>query len=258
MAAFKKIQLFGFEKNGVHTKVSALLTKMGVSIVDKAQDADAILVLGGDGSMLHSAKQAHKYQIPIFGLNLGHRGFLADIEALEDQSLEAILSGEYVAEDRQVLQCSVNGQNYTAINEVMMCKTKPTRMIKYELKIDDVFLYEQTADGMIVCTTTGSSAYALSAGGPIIHPKASVLGIVPVCSNNITSTPLIINDSAVIQVTPRPWKDSEAEIAIDAQTVARDVSSEVRIQLHPNAVTFLHPKAHDYYQTLKEKLCWEM
>ncbi|MEC7030994.1 MAG: NAD(+)/NADH kinase [Pseudomonadota bacterium] len=257
MAAFKKIYLFGFEKNNVHTRITSLLNKMGVELVSSANDADVILVLGGDGSMLHSAKQAHQYQVPILGLNLGHRGFLADIEDVEDGMLEQVLEGQFVKETRQVLECVVDGNVYTAINEVMLCKSKPTRMIKYELKIDDVFLYEQTADGIIVCTTTGSSAYALSAGGPIMHPKAAVLGIVPICSNNITSTPLIINDDAVINLTLKIWKDSQAELAIDAQTVVTNPKT-LEIRRHKNTVTFLHPHNHDYYKTLKSKLNWEV
>jgi NAD+ kinase len=257
MAKFSKIRLFGFEQNSQFDQIENVLSDAGLDIVDNAEHADLIMVLGGDGTMLHQAKHAHQYQIPIFGVNMGHTGFLADVDYSDKDLIQAILEGHYIEDTRQVLKCEINNKTYYGINELMVCKAKPTRMIKYEIFVDDQFLYEQIADGIIISTTTGSSAYALSAGGPILHPKAKVFGLIPVCSSKITSHPIIIDEQSKIEIVLHEWKGSESTVAIDAEEIKVADIKRIKISLDERRLCLLHPMHYDYYRTLQHKLNWE-
>lgn len=254
---FKHIYLFTFDQLEALSEVRLILKNLGVSIVEDVAHSDLIMVLGGDGTILHQAKLAHHYQIPIVGINLGCRGFLADIETISEESIQAILNGEVSEEHKPVLRCQIDGQKHFAINEVMIAKSKPTRMISYEVIVDKQRLYHQTADGVIVCTTTGSSAYALSAGGPILHPKSQTLGLIPVASNRITSLPMVLHQDAKIEIIVHEWKDSEAMVAVDAQEVKTARSHTLGIEVDEKPLRLLHTKGYDYYQTLKRKVNWE-
>lgn len=254
---FKHIYLFTFDQLEALSKVQTILTNLGVETVDDVEKSDLIMVLGGDGTILHQAKLAHQYQVPIVGINLGCRGFLADIETISEKSIQAILNGEVTEELKPVLRCQIDGQDHFAINEVMVAKARPTRMISYEVVVDEKRLYHQTADGVIVCTTTGSSAYALSAGGPILHPESQTLGLIPVASNRITSLPMIFHQGARIEIIVHEWKDSEAMVAVDAQEIMTGSSHTISIQVDDKPLRLLHTKDYDYYQTLKKKVNWE-
>ena len=122
MLKFNKVCVFSFEKNNAYHQLKTVLSTLGVNIVSEAEDADLLMVLGGDGTMLHQAKLAHHYQIPIVGINLGNTGFLADVQDAEYDVIHAILSGQYTEDQRQVLQCDIAGETYYAINEVMLSK----------------------------------------------------------------------------------------------------------------------------------------
>jgi|AntRauTorckE5430_2_1112549.scaffolds.fasta_scaffold00008_39 NAD+ kinase len=253
---FKKVFLFGFKKEREILDFKHLMQKINVEVVEDVKDSDLIIVLGGDGSILHMGKVAHQYQIPILGVNLGHIGFLADVSSEETDVIHAILQGHYTEEPKQVLKCQIDQKTYYAINEVMVSKARAVRMIHYEVYVDDHFLYEQKADGVIIATTTGSSAYALSAGGQLIHPGAKAISIVPVCPNKITSLPLVLDENAQIEIVLNQWKDSEAVIANDAVEVPFS-HQRVKISKDKSSVTFLHPLHYNYYRTLQLKLGWQ-
>lgn len=255
MFHFKKICLFGFEKEEALKKIEILIKSLGIEVVDVAT-SDLIIVLGGDGSMLHMSKFAHQYQIPILGVNMGKIGFLADISLDNIHGLTEILKGHYITEERQVLHCEVGKGTYYALNEIMLCKSKSTQMIQYEVSVNGQFLYEQTADGIIVATTTGSSAYALSAGGQLMHPSVKAMSLVPICPNKITSCPIVIEDSAIVDIVVHDWKGRDACIACDA--VAVDFDSKIRVTIDKKCITFLHPVDYNYYTTLQRKLGWEV
>lgn len=256
---FKKVNVFSFSSSerSIEQFKSSLI-KLGVEVTDVPEESDLIIVLGGDGTILHNAKKAHQLQVPILGVNTGDLGYLADIELTDLDVIKAILSGHYTEDRRQVLKCEVGGSIYYAVNEVMVNKGKPTRMIKFEVFVNDQFLYEQTADGMIVATATGSSAYALSAGGQLIHPGVPALSLVPVCPSKITSCPIIIQEDSVIEVLLHSWKDSVSELAVDAISVPLNGHNRIKIQKDLNSVTFLHPLHYNYYQNLQHKLNWEV
>lgn len=255
MFKFEKIQLFGFEKEQEIESLSETLKELGVTIVQSPEEADLLIVLGGDGTILHQAKLAHQHQVPILGVNLGRIGFLADIDLSDINVIKAVLEGHCIEDPRQVLRCEVGNQIYHAINEIMICKSRPVRMIRYDVFVDDQFVYQQTADGLVVATTTGSSAYALSAGGQLVHPKVKALSLVPICPNKITSCPMILDQDAKIEVVLLPWKDTEAVIAVDAVEVKTE--ERIKITLDEKRITFLHPMDYDYYRTLQRKLHWE-
>ncbi|MCP8352387.1 NAD(+)/NADH kinase [Candidatus Synchoanobacter obligatus] len=253
VAKFKRVKLFQFGENEAFFEVRQLLNKMAIECVDQEEEAELILVLGGDGTMLHQAKIAHQYQIPILGINLGHLGFLAALEHSDQEGLIDILNGEYIEDSRPILNCMLNKQSYFAINEFMVCKDKATRMVSYDLYIDDEFVYQQRGDGIIVSTSTGSSAYARSAGGAIIHPKAAVMNIVPICSSKMTTGPMIISESSTVEIRVKPWKDGKAMFAVDAQDILEETQS-IKIHMDKNRVRFLHPLHYNYYRTLQTKL----
>lgn len=257
MTHFKQVRVFGFEKEKEIATLEAHIKALGVSVVTDVSEADLIVVLGGDGSILHMAKYAHQYQIPILGVNLGGVGFLADVALDELAVLDAILNGHSIEDSRQVLKCTVGEDTHYAINEMMVCKRKPIRMIDFEVYVNDQFLYEQTADGIIVSTTTGSSAYARSAGGQLIHPSVKALSLVPICSSKVSSCPIIMDESSKVEIVLKPWKDSEAMMACDAVELSTK-QDRVSIELDEKRVTFLHPLHYDYYQTLQRKLGWEV
>ena len=254
---YKHIYLFTFDQNDALEEVRDILQSLNVEVVEKLTDADLIMVLGGDGTILHQAKEAHRHELPIVGVNLGCRGFLADVETISRDILQDVLNGEVIEELKPVLKLSFDDQVHYALNEVMLVKAKPTRMISYEAIVDGQTLYKQTADGVIVCTTTGSTAYALSAGGPILHPNSDTLGLIPVASNRITSLPMILHGNAKIELKVDEWKDSEAMVAVDAQEVYRGNSQHLTIEVDKKPLKLLHTKSYDYYQTLKRKVNWE-
>lgn len=257
MFHFKKIRLFGFEKENEIKQLEGLIDSLGLEVVTDVSVADLIIVLGGDGSILHMAKYAHQYKIPILGVNLGHVGFLADVSLDDVEAIKAILEGHYIKDERQVLKCKVGSETHYAVNEVMICKSKSVRMIQFEVFVDDQLLYEQTADGIILATTTGSSAYALSAGGQLLHPSVKALSVVPICPNKITSSPIVIHEDSKVEISIHKWKDSGHVIACDAIELPSE-SKTVEISLDETRVCFLHPMYYDYYRTLQRKLGWEV
>jgi NAD+ kinase len=223
--------------------------------------ADLAVVLGGDGTMLNAARHLAEYGTPLVGVNQGRLGFMTDIAlGAMIESITALLEGKFSREQRFLLDAEVlrNGEpafQTVALNDVVVNKGDIGRMIELEVKVNGELIHVLRADGLIVSTPTGSTAYALSANGPILHPSVPGIAIVPLCPHALTNRPITVNDSSTIDIVLLPPHD--AALHFDGQTRfdarAGDVVRLVRSMHH---VTLLHPPGYSYFAMLREKLHW--
>jgi NAD+ kinase len=231
------------------------------SLVELAPEVDAIIVFGGDGTMLSIARTLVNTGAPLIGVNQGRLGFLTDItvEAMYDAVAE-ILSGQYVAEDRILLKAQVRRAGAVvcesvAFNDVVVGKGGMGRLIDMVIAINGEFVYTQRSDGLIVTTPTGTTAYSLSAGGPIVHPTLEAVAIVPICPHTLTARPIVVSSESRIEI--RLNQTDDARVHFDGQE-SFDLQSgdQVWITRASRPVTLLHPHSYSYYDTLREKLLW--
>ena len=226
---------------------------------------DVAIVVGGDGTLLHAARQLARYDIPLVGINQGRLGFMTDIA--RSGMLEAMtlfMAGEFTPEARLLLDtevvfggASANWQPLAnlAFNDVVIDKGATGRMIEFELRVDDEFIYSARADGLIICTPTGSTAYALSANGPILHPKLGGIALVPLCPHALSNRPITLPDSARIEV--RLVHGANARAHFDGQeTVDLMPGDGVRLVKSPHRIQLLHPPSYSYFAMLRQKLHW--
>ena len=226
-----------------------------------ATRTDVAIVIGGDGTMLSIARRLAPFEIPLIGINRGRLGFLTDIPlARMEDSVSAILAGRYTEERRTLLQATlrrVNGTEDTALalNEVVLSRGTLGGMIDIAVTINGSFVYAMRSDGLIVATPTGSTAYALSAQGPIVHPDVPALLLVPVAPHSLSNRPIAVGDSAVITMTLRKGKDASVHCDGQAHFPVQD-GDDVVIHRAPYPVRLLHPEGHDHFAMLREKLHW--
>jgi NAD+ kinase len=222
---------------------------------------DLAIVLGGDGTMLNIARTLTPFKIPLVGVNQGRLGFLTDLSLDSmQQSIEAMLQGDYVTEQRMLLGTRVlrKGQrvfNSLALNEVVVHRSNVSSMIEFEVRINGEYVYTQRADGLIVATPTGSTAYALSAGGAIIHPSLDVISLVPVCPHTLSNRPIVVGGDSDIEILMHRTED--VRVRFDSHTYFDlHLHDTLLVTRYPEPVCLLHPKGHSYYHTLREKLFW--
>ncbi|MEQ1668441.1 MAG: NAD kinase [Sulfuriferula sp.] len=238
-----------------------LLNQSTAELTEIGARADLAVVLGGDGTMLSIARMLVAHDIPLVGVNQGRLGFLTDVPAeTMQESLIAILAGNYVAEQRLLLNTQIlrGGEvlfNACAFNDVVVSKGGMGRLIEFEAVIDGEFVYSQRSDGLVIATPTGSTAYALSAGGPILHPTLEAFVLVPICAHTLAARPIVVNSHSVVELQLKHADD--ASVHFDGQRQFDiQVGDIVRISRAPKAIRLLHPKAYSYYSTLREKLYW--
>lgn len=224
-------------------------------------EADIAIVLGGDGTMLNAARQLAAYGTALVGINQGLLGFMTDVARSDMMArIEDLLLGRFVPESRMLLEASVQRDGALigsglALNEVVVDKGAIGRMIEFALYIDDEFIYKLRADGLIVATPTGSTAYSLSANGPILHPQVSGIALVPLCPHALTNRPVIIGDGAEIAI--RITQAAASRVHLDGQVtfdLQRDDLVSIRRSAH--TIRFLHPPGYSYFAMLREKLHW--
>jgi NAD+ kinase len=223
--------------------------------------ADLAVVLGGDGTMLAAARCLVDCGVPLVGVNKGRFGFLADLTTeLMLQSMSSILAGEYTREQRILLGASVvrDGKLESegrALNDVVVSKAASARLIDLELTIDGEFVHRQRSDGLIIATPTGTTAYALSAGGPLLHPTLEAIALVPICPHTLSNRPFAINSASRVEITLTQAED--ARVHFDGQLHAElRCGDKVVVQRLEKTVTLLHPPGHSHYAMLREKLHW--
>lgn len=223
--------------------------------------ADVAVILGGDGTMLNAARHLARFEVPLVGINQGRLGFMTDIAlGSMTESITAMLEGKFLREQRFLLHAEVlrDGEpafQTLALNDVVVNKGDIGRMIELEVKVDGELIHVLRADGLIVATPTGSTAYALSANGPILHPSVPGIAIVPLCPHALSNRPITVSDSCTIDIALLPPHD--ARVHFDGQTRfdarAGDVVRIVRSRHH---ITLLHPPGYSYFAMLREKLHW--
>jgi len=228
---------------------------------DIGAHADAAIVLGGDGTMLNAARRLARYCVPLVGVNQGRLGFMTDI-ARDDMlsCMDDLLDGRFQRENRMLLAAEVvrDGKELAtnmALNDVVVDKGAIGRMIEFELFIDGEFIYNLRSDGLIVSTPTGSTAYSLSAGGPILHPTLTGIALVPLCPHALTNRPIIVNDNADIEL--RIARADDPRVHFDGQlTLDLQPGDSVRLRRSEHTICFLHPPGYSYFAMLRQKLQW--
>jgi len=236
----------------------------GFTVADIAhigERANLAIALGGDGTMLGLARNVAPYQVPLVGINHGRLGFVTDIPL--DQwraALGHILDGEYTSEDRTLLTARVlrDGReiwHHLAMNDVVVSRSSRAGMIELQVHVDGVYMYSQRADGLIVATPTGSTAYALSANGPILHPRLAGLVLVPVAPQALSNRPIALPDDARIAI--RVVEGREPRVAGDMQVFSDlQIGDDILVERAPYKAHFLHPSGYSYFATLRSKLNW--
>ena len=230
-------------------------------LADGDTKADLAIVIGGDGTMLTAARELVRHHVPLVGINQGRVGFMTDIGHDDMRSaIGAILDGKYSIEERSLLDAELIRDNKSvlhtiALNEAVVGKGAQGRLIEFELRIDGEFIYTLRADGVIVATPTGSTAYALSAQGPILHPAVPALTLVPLNPHTLSARPVSISDRCTIEISLMHALDARAHF--DGLALA-DLAEGDRLQLRRSAdpVRFVHPPGYRYFATLREKLGW--
>lgn len=223
--------------------------------------ADVAIVIGGDGTMLGAARKLARFGVSLVGVNQGQLGFMTDIARRDMLScMDDLIEGRFIPEVRMLLGAEVlrDGEVLTenlALNDVVADKGAIGRLLELELFIDNEFIYKLRADGLIVTTPTGSTAYALAANGPILHPSHSGIGVVPLCPHSLTNRPIVVGDRSVLEL--RIANDGDPRVHFDGQvTVDLQRNDVVRIRRSEHAIHFLHPPGYSYFSMLRQKLHW--
>ncbi len=224
---------------------------------------DLLIALGGDGTFLSAARVTADYNVPVIGINLGRLGFLVDISPSElPAKLENMLQGNYIEEQRPLLHTKLIRDEQiiyeeTAVNEIVVHRWVTPSMIEIVTKIDNVFLNSQRSDGLIISTPTGSTAYSLSAGGPILHPSLNALVLVPLNPHTLSNRPIVIADSAEIEISFRQTKQINALVTCDHIEIPEvSINDKIVVTKYPKPIRILHPEGHDFFQILRTKLHW--
>lgn len=224
-----------------------------------AREADLAIVVGGDGSLLSAARALHWAAIPLVGINRGRIGFLADVRSETlDEELDAILRGDCRLERRSMLRVEVGtGRAEYAVNDIVVKGRDGARMIEVDTRVGDAWFSRIRGDGVIVATPTGSTAYALSAGGPIIAPGLDALAIVPISPHSLGERPVVVPRSRVIHLQPLIGAGETAEATLDGVTTLELCGQDtVRVSRAEHELLLIHPPGYEYFATLREKLGW--
>ena len=237
-----------------HSKLKQLSDKEFVEKID------LLIVFGGDGTLLGSARKFLEFNIPILGVNMGNVGFLTDVKVSNfKNSIKEILSGDYVIEDRNLVSASFSNQTVYGLNEIVIHSGAYAQLMRYRLSVNDKVVYEQRSDGLIIATPTGSTAYALSAGGPIIHPSLDVWTILPMLPQSISSRPFVISSAENVSIEILRGPLESAKICADGQDDTKVPFLEnITISKMGNTLKLVHPKKNDFFEACREKLGWSL
>lgn len=250
----------------LESNTAQLLSPTTVPVHDAAtlaQKIDLLIVVGGDGSLLSAAHIAVDHDLPVLGINRGRLGFLTDIHPQQLDQLDAILEGEYVKERRCLLHITHQRTRQTlhealALNDAVLLPGDVAQMIEFDVYVDQQFVCHHRADGMIVATPTGSTAYALSGGGPILYPSLGAMVLVPMFPHTLSSRPIVISDQSqvVLQISER--NETHPYLSCDGlNRLATQAGDQIHIRRHEKALHLIHPLSYNYFHTLREKLHWE-
>lgn len=284
--AFRSVGLFGkYQDPSVHDSIDTLrahLEARGVGVLIGETTSEAIegpritdagrnvgetielaIVVGGDGTMLHVARELADQALPVVGVNLGRLGFLADIPASDMLAeIDRILEGDFIIEHRMMLQVEVREGDQTVytdcgLNDIVISKGESARLIELNTYIDTEFVIRTRGDGLVVATPTGSTAYALSAGGPILEPTLPAISLVPICPHTLSHRPVVLDQSSRIRMEPVGLPDEAAYVSVDG-FIRHFLKSQHTVLIHraEKTVHLLRSTHHDHYEALRSKLGW--
>ncbi|MGB0720922.1 MAG: NAD(+) kinase [Gammaproteobacteria bacterium] len=228
-----------------------------------ADCCDLVIVVGGDGTLLHAARKLADTDVPVLGVNLGRLGFLVDVSPSEAGArLDEILDGQFIEEPRALLAAEVRRGNEillagSALNDVALHKAEIARIIGFDTYVDGKFVNRHRADGLVVATPTGSTAYALSGGGPLIYPTLDTVVMVPICPHTLSDRPIVVSMDSEIRVRLNDPQRPEARITLDGQcNFLMGYDDIVHIRRHRVPLRLIHPADYDYFEILRAKLHW--
>lgn len=234
-----------------------------VELAQLGETCDLVIVVGGDGNMLGAARILSRHDVAVIGVNRGNLGFLTDLSPdFFELPLGEVLAGNYKVEYRFLLETTIvrndtHINSSCAVNEVVLHADKIAHMIEFEAFIDEDFVFRQRADGLIVSTPTGSTAYSLSGGGPILNPNMDAVAIVPMFPHTLSSRPLVVDSNNTIRLRVSPDNTADMQISCDSHiTMTILPGDEVLISKSPNRLKLIHPKNYSYYRVLRSKLNW--
>lgn len=266
---FQKIVILGRRSDPRVTEPMDLLTEhltnTGLELIseDEIARADLVIAIGGDGTMLYASRAAREFGTPILGINRGRLGFLADVTP--DQmitSVEHVLKGDYSTDSRLMLEARLlrgdgSEELAFALNDVVLTRRETGRMVDFETRVDGKYVNTHSGDGLIIATPTGSTAYALSCGGPIIEPQLDAIALVPICPHTLTDRPVVIAADQAVEVSLLQRDDTKAEITVDGFSMGSiKPDDKLQISAANMRVTLVHPPGYDFYEILRSKLFW--
>lgn len=227
------------------------------------KECDLVIVVGGDGTLLNAARSLNTSEVPLLGVNLGRLGFLVDVsKELLEETLGDILNGDFVKEERFLLHTKVerSGEilsDNNAFNDVVIHKSHVARMIELECYVDGKFVSTMRADGLVISSPTGSTAYALSSGGPILHPSMNAIALVPICPHTLSNRPVVVSGDSHILIKVCENEKSEVLVTCDGQiSISLQLGDMLHISKTPHPVHLIHPANYDFFDILRAKLHW--
>lgn len=243
-----------------------VLPRSGLEVADRealGRTCDLVIVVGGDGTFLGAARSLVGQEVRLLGVNLGRLGFLADIMPGEMESrLQEVFSGRFEEEERSLLRATIvrGGErvvDVSALNDVVAHKWNIARLIEFETFVDSRLVNRQRSDGLVVSTPTGSTAYALSGGGPILYPTLNAIVLVPICPHTLTSRPIVVDGASRIELVLYASREGEVQLTCDGQTTQElEPGDRILIHQHERRLRLIHPPGHDHFATLRTKLHW--
>ncbi len=255
-----------FDRHGIDTIYGENATAITAQLQAHNQPAHTLLmVIGGDGSLLHASRALRDSDIPLLGINQGKLGFLTDISPDEiQQSIDTILMGQYTIEERFLLRTVHFRQNKpiatgVALNDVVLNTGGSPRLLEFTLSVNQEFVYRQYSDGIIIATPTGSTAYAISCGGPIMHPGLGAIVLVPVCPHTLSSRPLVVTADSDIEVAIGDYDENEMHplLSCDGEVSFSLLPGDsFSVKRHEKKLCLLHPPHHNFYAACRDKLGW--
>ena len=223
-------------------------------------NCDLMIAIGGDGTLLSASRCFGAKGVPILGVNLGNLGFLTDIAPEElTSSLQKVFEGNYVKDDRFFIAADVikSKTKQIALNEAVIHSSSMAQLIEYEITIDGNFVYRQRADGIIISTPTGSTAYSLSGNGPIVHPDVKAINLLPMFPHSLNTRPLIVSSDSEISI--KIGKKGKASLSLDSHTQMKlQEGDEIKLSKSKEMLTLIHPTDHDFYSACRNKLGWSL
>ena len=221
---------------------------------------DIVVVFGGDGTLLNAARKYLNYDIPILGINMGNVGFLTDISTDNfEKTFKEVLDGNYKIEERNLVSAKFGNNHLYGLNEVVIHSGAYAQLMRYRLNVNDKVVYEQRSDGLIIATPTGSTAYALSAGGPIIHPSLDVWTILPMLPQSLSSRPFVISTDEKVEMDLFDGHNENAKICVDGQDdIDIPYGEKILISKMEKTLKLVHPNDNDFFEACREKLGWSL